>query len=76
MLLPKMANISNLGFCIIRIHIVFIDPKLKAKSWLHKYSEESHKLLKILANLIIDYLVEQLCAGAQVILKEMKLCKY
>ena len=38
----------------------------KAKSWLYKYPEESHELLKILTSVIIDYLVEQICAGAQV----------
>lgn len=40
----------------------------KAKAWLYKYPEESHELLKILTNVIIDYLVEQVCAGAQVII--------
>lgn len=39
----------------------------KAKAWLYKYPEESHELLKILTNVIIDYLVEQVAAGAQVI---------
>jgi uroporphyrinogen decarboxylase len=39
----------------------------KAKSWLYKYPEESHELLKILTSVVIDYLVEQICAGAQVI---------
>lgn len=39
----------------------------KAKSWLYKYPEESHELLKILTNVIIDYLVEQIVAGAQMI---------
>ena len=38
----------------------------KAKAWLYKYPEESHELLKILTNLIIDYMVEQVAAGAQV----------
>lgn len=39
----------------------------KAKAWLYKYPEESHELLKILTNVIIDYLVEQICAGAQLV---------
>ncbi len=38
----------------------------KAKAWLYKYPEESHELLKILTNVISDYLVEQVVAGAQV----------
>lgn len=45
------------------------DTKSKAKSWLYKYPEESHELLKILTNVITDYLVEQVCAGAQVNIK-------
>lgn len=40
----------------------------KAKEWLYKYPEESHELLKIITNVVIDYLVEQICAGAQVII--------
>lgn len=43
------------------------DTKSKAKAWLYKYPEESHELLKILTNVIIDYLVEQVCAGAQML---------
>lgn len=43
------------------------DTKSKAKSWLYKYPEESHELLKILTNVITDYLVEQVCAGAQML---------
>jgi uroporphyrinogen decarboxylase len=43
------------------------DTQSKAKSWLYKYPEESHQLLQILTNVIIDYLVEQVCAGAQLL---------
>lgn len=43
------------------------DTKSKAKKWLYKYPEESHELLKILTNVIIEYLVEQVCAGAQML---------
>jgi uroporphyrinogen decarboxylase len=39
----------------------------KAKKWLYKYPEESHELLKILTSIIIDYLVEQVVAGAQLL---------
>ncbi len=38
----------------------------KAKAWLYKFPEASHELLKILTNVISDYLVEQVVAGAQV----------
>ena len=38
----------------------------KARSWLYKYPEDSHKLLDIITNVIIDYLVMQVKAGAQV----------
>jgi uroporphyrinogen decarboxylase len=39
----------------------------KAKRWLYSYEKESHDLLTILANFIIDHLVEQICAGAQLV---------
>lgn len=38
----------------------------KAKSWLYRHPEASHRLLRLLANVIIDYLVGQVAAGAQV----------
>uniref|UniRef100_A0A4W3I9E7 Uroporphyrinogen decarboxylase n=1 Tax=Callorhinchus milii TaxID=7868 RepID=A0A4W3I9E7_CALMI len=37
----------------------------KAKRWLYQYPEGSHKLLKILTDVIVDYLVGQVAAGAQ-----------
>ncbi|XP_069794969.1 uroporphyrinogen decarboxylase [Narcine bancroftii] len=37
----------------------------KAKRWLYQYPVACHKLLKILTNVIIDYLVGQVTAGAQ-----------
>jgi uroporphyrinogen decarboxylase len=39
----------------------------KAKKWLYTYVEESHDLLQFLTHFIIDYLVEQVCAGAQLL---------
>ncbi|XP_067893089.1 uroporphyrinogen decarboxylase isoform X2 [Heterodontus francisci] len=39
----------------------------KAKRWLYQYPEASHKLLKILTNVIIDYLVGQVTSGAQIV---------
>lgn len=38
----------------------------KARSWLYKYPEESRKLLQMVADIIVDYLVMQVKAGAQV----------
>lgn len=38
----------------------------KARSWLYKHPQDSHKLLKLITNVIIDYLVMQVKAGAQV----------
>ena len=38
----------------------------KPKQWLYKYEEASHQLLNILTKVIIDYLVGQVIAGAQV----------
>ena len=43
------------------------DTQSKAKKWLYTYVEESHDLLQFLTHFIIDYLVEQVCAGAQLL---------
>ncbi|GLV46315.1 Uroporphyrinogen decarboxylase [Carabus blaptoides fortunei] len=40
---------------------------MKAKKWLYKYPKESHNLLTILSDIIIDYLLMQVEAGAQVL---------
>lgn len=37
-----------------------------ARSWLFKYPEESHKLLKLITDVTIKYLIGQVRAGAQV----------
>ncbi|XP_043942767.1 uroporphyrinogen decarboxylase [Protopterus annectens] len=37
----------------------------KAKRWLYQYPEASHKLLTLLTDVIVDYLVGQVAAGAQ-----------
>lgn len=39
----------------------------KAKKWLYTYVEESHDLLQLLTHFIIEYLIEQVCAGAQLL---------
>ena len=39
----------------------------KAKRWLYSYEKESHDLLNLLTNFIIDHLVEQISAGAQLV---------
>ncbi len=38
----------------------------KAKAWLYKWENESHVLLSLLTKVIVDFLVEQVNAGAQV----------
>lgn len=37
----------------------------KAKRWLYRYPEASHRLLRMLTDIIIRYLLEQVSAGAQ-----------
>ena len=39
----------------------------KAKKWLYHYAEASHKLLSLLTEVCVDYLVEQARAGAQLL---------
>lgn len=39
----------------------------KAKKWLYAHPQEAHQLLTILTNTIIDYLVMQVKAGAQIL---------
>ncbi|GFT85416.1 uroporphyrinogen decarboxylase [Nephila pilipes] len=38
-----------------------------SKGWIYKWPEESHKLLKILTDVIVEYLVGQIRAGAQLL---------
>lgn len=38
----------------------------KAKRWLYRHPEASHRLLKQLTDVIVEYLVGQVAAGAQV----------
>lgn len=39
----------------------------KAKRWLYTEPEASHQLLQLLADVIVDYLLGQIKAGAQVV---------
>ncbi|KYN01619.1 PREDICTED: uroporphyrinogen decarboxylase isoform X1 [Cyphomyrmex costatus] len=39
----------------------------KARSWLYKYPEDTHKLLQMITDVIVDYLVMQVKAGAQLL---------
>ena len=48
----------------------------KAKRWLYSYENESHDLLNLLANFIIDHLVEQILAGAQLVQLFESHCAY
>lgn len=38
----------------------------KAKRWLYRHPEASHILLKMLTDVIVEYLLGQVAAGAQV----------
>ena len=39
----------------------------KSKKWLYSMPEQSHKLLQLITDLSVDYLVEQVKAGAQML---------
>ena len=39
----------------------------KAKRWLYEWPEASHRLLQMITDLNVDYLVEQVKAGAQMV---------
>ncbi|KAJ3105929.1 hypothetical protein HDU97_007275 [Phlyctochytrium planicorne] len=39
----------------------------KAKSWLFNYPEESHRLLKIVTDVVVEFLINQVKAGAQLL---------
>lgn len=39
----------------------------KAKAWLYQFPEASKQLLSILTSAVVDYLVMQACAGAQML---------
>ncbi len=39
----------------------------KAKKWLYQYPEASHRLLKMITDLNVEYLVGQVRAGAQML---------
>lgn len=38
----------------------------KARCWLYKYPEDTHRLLQMITDVIVDYLIMQVKAGAQV----------
>lgn len=39
----------------------------KPRTWLYKYPNESHQLLKLITDVVVDYLVMQVKAGAQLL---------
>jgi uroporphyrinogen decarboxylase len=40
----------------------------QAKTWLYKYADESKKLLQVIASLCVEYLAQQVVAGAQLVM--------
>src|SRR3954447_2020704 len=42
----------------------------KSKTWLFKYPEESKRLLKIITDIAVDFLIGQIKAGAQVMINK------
>ncbi|KAG8186838.1 hypothetical protein JTE90_024084 [Oedothorax gibbosus] len=38
-----------------------------AKGWLYRWPKDSHRLLSIIADVVVEYLVEQISAGAQAV---------
>ena len=38
----------------------------KAKSWLYAHPAASHKLLQLITDVVVDYMIGQVAAGAQV----------
>jgi len=47
--------------------VFYCQPWAKAKRWLYEQPEASHALLKMLTDVNVDYLVEQVRAGAQML---------
>ena len=45
----------------------------KAKAWLYEHPQSSRDLLKIITDVIVDYLIEQVAGGAQVSVFPIKL---
>jgi len=48
----------------------------RAKAWLYRHPEASHMLLKRLTDVVVDYLLGQVAAGAQVSLATPPLPPY
>lgn len=46
----------------------------KSKAWLYQHPESSKDLLKIITDVVVDYLIEQAAAGAQVLFHSENLC--
>jgi uroporphyrinogen decarboxylase len=41
--------------------------KSKAKTWLYKYPEESHRLMQAITDVLVEYMLGQVTAGAQML---------
>ncbi|CAB1326228.1 unnamed protein product [Coregonus sp. 'balchen'] len=68
LLQPKVDVNKELGYWTLMAYMIEgggSTTHSKAKRWLYRHPEASHKLLKMLTDVIVEYLLGQVAAGAQ-----------